>query len=161
MSQPETRSPDQRLWGIAGRWRTSGQVIGEPAIPVVGTDLYDVLPGGRFLVHHVDVTVGDQPVRAIEIIGEPDGSGGFLARSFDSEGDAGVMHLTIDHDGVFRFVGSGDIAPAAQPTSAQTARVRSTLRIGSDRQSMTALWERSEDGSTWHRWMDITFVRSE
>jgi hypothetical protein len=65
MSRPETRSPDQRLWGIAGRWRTSGQVIGEPAIPVVGTDLYDVLPGGRFLVHHVDVTVGDQPVRAI------------------------------------------------------------------------------------------------
>lgn len=161
MSNPAARTPDQRLWSIAGRWRTSGHVIGEPTIPVVGSDIYDVLPGGHFLVHHVDVTVGDQPVRAIEIIGEPDGSGGYLARSFDSEGDAEVMHVTIDDDGVLSFAGGGDIAPAAQPTNAQTARVRSTLRIAEDRQSMTALWERSDDGTTWQRWMDITFQRSE
>ena len=161
MSDPEKRTPDQRLRSIAGRWRTSGHVIGEPLNPVVGTDIYDVLPGGHFLVHHVDVTVGDQPVRAIEIIGEPDGTGGYLARSFDSEGNAEVMHMTIDNDGVFQFAGGGDIAPAAQPNTAQTARVRSTLTIASDRQSMTALWERSEDGTTWHRWMDITFVRTE
>jgi hypothetical protein len=25
---------------------------------------------------------------------------------------------------------------------------------------MTALWERSEDGITWHPWMDMTFTRS-
>lgn len=161
MSDPDEHAPDQRLRSIAGRWQTSGLVIGEPAIPVVGTDIYDVLPGGYFLVHHVDVTVGDRPVRAIEIIGEPDGGGGYLARSFDSEGDTEVMHLTIDDDGVFRFAGGGDVAPAAQPVSAQTARVRSTLRIASDRQSMTALWERSEDGTTWHRWMDITFMRGQ
>jgi hypothetical protein len=161
MSNPETSTPDQRLWSIAGRWRTSGHVIGDPTIPVVGTDIYELFPGGHFLVHHVDVTVGDQPVRAIEIIGEPDGRGGYLARSFDSGGDAELMHLTLDDGGVFHFAGGGDIAPAARPTDAQTARVRSTLSVAPDRQSMTALWERSEDGTTWHRWMDITFARSE
>jgi len=161
VSNPETRVPDQRLWSIAGRWQTSGDVIGEAAIPVVGTDVYELLPGGHFLVHHVDVTVGDQPVRAIEIIGEPDGRGGYLARSFDSEGTAEVMHVTIDDDGVFRFAGGGDIAPAAQPTASQTARVRSTLRIAPDRQSMTAFWERSEDGAAWQPWMDIAFQRSD
>jgi hypothetical protein len=85
MSNPETSTAGQRLWSIAGRWRTSGHVIREPTIPVVGTDIYELFPGGHFLVHHVDGTVGDQPVRAIEIIGEPDG-GGYLARSFDSPG---------------------------------------------------------------------------
>jgi hypothetical protein len=108
-------------------------------------------------VHHVDVTVGDQPVRAIEIIGEPDVAGGYLARGFDSEGKAEMMHLTIDAGGVFHFTGGSDIAPAAQPTSETTARVRSTLRIAPDRQSMTALWERSEDGVTWQPWMDMRF----
>ncbi len=157
----ERRAPDQRLWAIAGRWRTSGQVMGEPAIPVVGTDIYERLPGGHFLVHHVDVTVGDQPVRAIEIIGEPDGSGGYLARSFDGEGNAELMRLTIDEDGVFHFEGGSDIASAAQPSSAQTQRVRSTLRVAGDRQSMTAFWERSADGTTWHPWMDITFRPAE
>ena len=161
MSNPETSTPDQRLSSIAGRWRTSGHVIGEPTIPVVGTDIYELFPGGHFLVHHVDVNVGDHPVRAIEIIGEPDGNGGYLARSFDSQGDAEVMHVTIDDQGVFRFAGGGGIAPAAQPTNTQTARVRSTLRIAADRQSMTALWERSDDSTTWQPWMDITFQRSE
>jgi hypothetical protein len=26
---------------------------------------------------------------------------------------------------------------------------------------MTALWERSEDGTNWQRWMDISFTRSD
>jgi hypothetical protein len=41
------------------------------------------------------------------------------------------------------------------------ARLRSTLSIAEDGQSMTALWERSEDGTNWQRWMDISFRRSD
>jgi hypothetical protein len=94
MSEHEGHKPDNRLHAIAGRWQTSGHVIDEPEIPAAGTDTYEVLPGGYFLVHHVDVMVGDKPVRAIEIIGEPDaGSGGFLARSFDNDGNAELMRV--------------------------------------------------------------------
>jgi hypothetical protein len=157
-----TRPPDERLLTIAGRWQTSGHIIGDDPVPIVGTDIYDVLAGGYFLVHHVDVTVGDQPVRAIEIIGEPDpDSEGYLARSFDSDGNTEVMRLNIDEDGVFHFAGGADIAPAAQPTDVSTARTRSTLKVGADGASMTALWERSEDGVTWRPWMDMTFVRGD
>jgi Protein of unknown function (DUF1579) len=153
-----THSPDRRLATIAGRWRTSGHVIGEPEVPVTGTDIYEVLAGGHFLVHYVDVAVGGQPVRAIEVIGEPDGRGGYLARSFDSEGNAELMHVSIDDAGVFHFTGGGDIAPTAQPEETTTARVRSTLTVARNRESMTALWERSDDGISWQRWMDIHFT---
>jgi hypothetical protein len=161
MSDTTTRLPDPRLTTIAGQWRTFGHVIGDPQVPVVGTDFYEVFPGGHFLVHHVDVTVGGQSVRAIEFIGEPDDEGGYLARSYDSDGNAEVMHLRIDDDGVFHFAGGGEIAPAAQPQAAPTARVRSTLTVAGDRASMTARWERSEDGMTWEPWMDIAFTRDE
>jgi hypothetical protein len=157
MTEPD-RLPNPRLGAIAGRWRTSGHVIGEPNVPVFGTDIYELFPGGHFLVHHVDVTVGDQPVRAIELIGEPDGHGGYLARSFDSDGNAELMRLTIDDDGVFRFAGGGDIAPTAQPNDSPTACVRSALTVADDRMSMTARWERSDDGTTWRSWMDIHFT---
>jgi hypothetical protein len=157
MSKPATPTSIARLGSVAGRWQTSGHVIGEPPIPVAGSDIYELFPGGHFLVHHVDVTVGDQAVRAIEIIGEPDGRGGYLARSFDSEGNVEVMVLSIDDDGVFHFAGGGDIAAAARPPSLPTAHVRSTLRVAPDNQSMTARWERSDDGTNWHPWMDITF----
>jgi hypothetical protein len=153
---------NERLSAIAGRWNTSGHVIGDPQVPVEGTDVYELLLGGHFLVHHVDVTVGQQTVRAIEIIGEPDPeSDAFLARSFDSEGNFEVMKLRIDDDGVFHFSGGGDIAPAAQPGDAPMAQVRSTLTVAEDRASMKAFWERSEDGINWQPWMDMTFTRSE
>jgi hypothetical protein len=153
--------PDPALHAIAGRWQTSGHVVGDERIPVVGTDTYEVLAGGHFLVHHVDVTVGDRPVRAIEIIGEPNPDGGCLARSFDSDGNAELMALTVDDDGVFHFSGGGDIAPAAQSTSADPARVRATLTVADDGASMHAVWESSEDGTAWQRWMDIGFTKIE
>jgi hypothetical protein len=135
-------------------------VIGEPNLPVVGTDIYELLPGGYFVVHHVDVTVGDHPVRAIEVIGEPDpASGGYLARSFDSDGNAELMRVTVDEDGIFRFAGGPDIAPAARPADAAKGQVRSTLEVAEDRRSMRALWERSEDGTSWQPWMNMSFTR--
>jgi Protein of unknown function (DUF1579) len=156
-------NPDQeheRLRSIAGEWATDGHVVGDPPVPVKGTDTYEVLAGGYFLVHHVDVTVGYEEVQAIEVIGEPASEGGgFLARSFDNQGNAEVMRVTVDDEGVFHFAGGPEIAAAAQPADATTARVRSTLSVASDRRSMTALWERSEDGHSWEPWMNITFTR--
>jgi hypothetical protein len=66
----------EALASIAGEWITSGHVVGPQPTAVNGTDTYEVLPGGYFLVHHVDVTVGSKPVIAIEIIGEPAPQGG-------------------------------------------------------------------------------------
>ena len=159
MPSTDARHADERLATIAGLWRTTGRVLGDPETPVVGTDIYEVLPGGYFLVHRVDVTVGDKHVQAIEIIGERDGEGGYLARSYDSEGNFEIMRLAIDDDGVFHFSGGGDIAPAAQPTDTPTARTRSTLTVAPDRASMRAKWERSDDGTVWHPWMEISFTR--
>ena len=120
----------ERLHVIAGRWATDGHVVGDPSMPVKGFDTYDVLAGGYFLVHHVDVTVGDQPVQAIEVIGERDpDSGGFLARSFDNSGNCEVMRVTVDDASVFRFTGGPEVAAAARPFGATTVRVRSTLTL--------------------------------
>jgi hypothetical protein len=150
----------ERLRTIVGDWATSGHVISEPPVPISGSDIYELLPGGYFLVHHVDVTVGDAAVRAIEIIGEPGPEPGtFLARSYDHEGNVEIMRLAIDDDAVFHFSGGPDIAPAAQPADTPTARVRSTLSVAPDGQSMSALWERSDDGTNWTPWMDMTFQR--
>jgi len=49
--------------------------VGEVPVPITGTDIYEWLPGGFFLLHHVDVVIGEQAVRAIELIGEYDPAG--------------------------------------------------------------------------------------
>lgn len=154
------RVPDTRLHAIAGRWHTSGHVIGEPPLPIVGTDDYEVVAGGYFLLHRVDVTVGAQAVSAVEVIGEPaPGGTGYIARSFDGEGNCELMHLAVLEERVLRFTGGSDIAPAARPTGTQEGYVRATLRVAADGRSMAALWERSDNGKEWRPWMDVSFSR--
>jgi len=151
----------QRLGALVGRWRSNGHVVGDPAVPIAGTDTYEWLDGGFFLVHRVDVVVGDQPVQALEMIGEHDpNTDSFTARAFDNEGNVTTMRATVDDQGVWTFAGGADIAPAAQPSSSdEGGAVRSTLTVSADRTSMTAKWERADGGSTWQPWMDMNFTR--
>ncbi|NKX90151.1 DUF1579 domain-containing protein [Nocardia coubleae] len=160
MSTPDDPRDASRLHRLAGRWATNGHVLADPPIPVLGFDTYDVFPGGHFLVHHIDVTVGDQPVRGIEIIGEPDPDGpAFLARSYDNTGSTELMRVEIVDTNTFHFTGGPQTATPATPADTETAAVRSTLTVAPDGASMTALWERSEDGTTWHPWMHIAFTK--
>jgi hypothetical protein len=68
------------------------------------------------------------------------------------------MSVKVDDQGVWTFAGGGDVAPAAQPASADSrGAVRSTLIVSPDGAGMTAKWERTDDGSIWQPWMDVKF----
>ena len=160
-STPTPSSEIQRLGALVGRWRSKGHIVGDAAVPITGTDIYEWLPGGFFLVHHVDVMVGEQKVQAVEIIGEYDpATDSYTGRAYDNQGNITVMRARVDDNGVWTFTGGGDVAPVARPSSADaTGAVRSTLTVSADSSSMTAKWERSDDGSTWQPWMNMTFTR--
>jgi hypothetical protein len=154
-------SPElQRLGALVGRWRSEGHIVGEVPVSITGTDVYEWLAGGFFLVHHVDVVIGQQRVQALELIGEYDpATDAFTARAYDNLGNVTVMRARVDEQGVWTFTGGGDVAPVAQPAAAEASgAVRSTLTISPDRASMTARWERSDDGVSWQPWMDMTFT---
>jgi hypothetical protein len=135
--------------------------VGDPAVPITGTDSYEWLPGGFFLVHHVDVVIGEQPVQALELIGEHGpATDSYTARAYDNLGNITVMQARVDEQGVWQFTGGGDVAPVARPAAAGAGgAVRSTLTISADRSGMRARWERSDDGASWQPWMDMTFSR--
>jgi Protein of unknown function (DUF1579) len=151
----------QRLGALVGRWRSEGYIVGDSPVPITGTDVYEWLAGGFFLVHHVDVLIGEQPVQAIEVIGEHDPmTDSLIGRAYDNQGNVTILRATVDDKGVWTFTGGGDVAQVAQPSSAdQGGAVRSTLTVSPDGNSMMAKWERSDDGSKWVPWMDMTFTR--
>jgi hypothetical protein len=135
--------------------------VGEVPIPITGTDIYEWLPGDFFLLHRVDVVIGKQRVEALEILGEYDpATSSFTGRAYDNMGNVTVMRAKVDEQGVWTFIGGGDIAPVARPASADSGgAVRSTLTVSADRSRMRAKWERSDDGANWQPWMDMTFTR--
>ena len=155
---PATTAP---LGALVGRWRTEGHVIGDDAEPITGTDVYEWLPGRHFLVHHVDVMVGDEHVRAIELIGDHDAAtDSFMARAYDHTGAVTTMRAGVDPSGVWHFAGGADVAVSARAAATpEEAAVRATLTPAADGRSMRALWERADDGVKWEPWMDVRFTR--
>lgn len=143
-----TRSGMAAWEPLIGSWASSGSTVerpGEPAVEIMGSDVYEWLPGRHFVVHHVDVRMGGEQVDVLEIIGEPADDGAVLMRSFDHGGATALMRATVDAAGVWTF--AGDTA-------------RATLVVAEDGASMAATWERSTDGGAWEHWMDMRFRRT-
>ena len=136
------------LTPLIATWRTSGIVLdenGADMMTVEGTDAYEWMPGGRWVIHRVDVMMGTDRTRAVEMIGDPGPGGTFTMRAFDASGAFDTMALAVA--GLdFRTEGDG---------------VRNTLTVAPDGASMTAFWERQRDDKSWIPWMRLTFQRQE
>jgi hypothetical protein len=132
---------------VLGRWRTSGTVLddeGSAVTEISGTDTYELLPGGHWIAHEVDVRMGDERNLVHELIGGVHPAGGWQMYAFDEADGPGVMRLSEEEPGLLLLQGDG---------------VRSWFRIRAGVDHMTTLWEREVDG-TWLRWMDMRFERS-
>jgi hypothetical protein len=149
-ARPATPAPEtRRLEALIGRWSSTGQTVpgpSEPAVRIDGTDEYEWLAGGFFLVHRVDVRMGGERVEVLELIGPYDpADDSYPMRSFDNQGNFATMTARSRAVGVWTFTGASE---------------RATLTVGDDGATMTASWERSDDGSSWRHWMDMQFART-
>lgn len=151
MSETNTRNPkpgpeQTRLAPIVGRWRTEGQTVAgpdEPSAQIRGADTYEWFPGGFFLLHHVDVRMGEEQVRALEVIGYDAEREAYFARSFDNSGAVGEMQL--------------EVGGSAWTLSEATTRAR--IVFGEDGSTADVRWERRDEGSDWRPWMSLTLTR--
>ncbi len=125
-------------------------MLGEDGETVVqtfsGTDAYAWL-GQFFVIHHVDVTMGEDRVQNLEVIGPYDAErGAFRTAVYDAVGGE-VEHslATVDDAGVWTFR-SGEGASRAQ----------SNLHVDENGEQMHGEWSRTEDdGATWRPWMRL------
>jgi Protein of unknown function (DUF1579) len=142
-----------RLQPIIGAWRTEGEVLGDDGETVVqtfsGSDTYEWL-GRFFVIHRVDVTMGDEHVENLEMIGPYDPErGAFLTAVYDAaSGQVERSIATIDDAGVWTFrAGEG------------ASRGQAALHVDEDGKHMRAAWSRTEDdGATWRPWMRVTLT---
>jgi hypothetical protein len=139
--------PQHPFAALLGRWHTTGTVLddaGAPAAAVDGTDEYELMAGDRWVVHRVDVRLGADRARALELIGDHDPRAGTWAmHAFDADGSYSLMRASRRPDGAWLFAAD---------------EVRAVLRVHADG-SMSAGWERRVPADRWLRWMDLRFTR--
>lgn len=147
---PTPHLENARLEALIGAWRTEGEILGDDgatASTVDGVDAYEWL-GPFFVVHRAAVTIGEDQIESLEMIGPYDPeTGAFGTRAYDNDGHIDDATASVDDAGVWTFGAEG---------------ARATLWIDEDRQHMRAEWVRTDDGGdTWRPWMQLRFSRLE
>jgi hypothetical protein len=103
-------------------------------------DIYEWVSGGFFILHRVDVFMGNERTEAIEIIGYDESRKSYFMKSFDNQGASITMYAVLEKSRVLKF---GD------------NKMKSVLTANKNGNSMSAKWELSENGKTWKSWMNI------
>lgn len=81
------------LEAFIGKWRTSGEVVATATtspIEIKGHDTYQWLAGGFFVIHKVDVLMGNDHEESLEIIGYDKVTDTYPMHFFDNRGNSGL-----------------------------------------------------------------------
>jgi hypothetical protein len=135
----------KKLNFLIGKWHTQGEILqgaSDSSKDIRGMDTYEWISGEFFILHRVDVFIGNDRTEAVEIIGYDESRKSYFMQSFDKQGDSITMFAVLEKSGVLKF---GD------------NKMKATLRINKNRSSMSAKWELAENGKTWKPWMNIQF----
>lgn len=132
---------------FAGTWHTKGyQRDGDEreGTPIAGTDTYEWLPGGFFLLHKAEIRIGDAASHTHEIIGYDAEHGHFTLHYFNNKGESGYMAATMLDSGHWLFQGD---------------ELRFRGGFDSSGNLFSGIWERSDDGRHWTPFIDISLTR--
>jgi len=131
---------------FVGTWHTTGNMktgVETNDILITGTDTYEWLPGGFFLLHKVNVLMGTERKESLEIIGFDASTNTYPMHFFDNQGESGMMHAS-EHHGIWTFASDN---------------LRFTGAFSEDSNTISGIWEQNVDDN-WELLMDIKLVRA-
>ena len=138
----ENNLAKEQLAAYVGVWHTSGQIFAKdatPSVPIYGIDSYEWLPGNYFLLHKVDVMIGDSIIKNTEIIGWDYQTANYFMHAYDTSGVFSRMQATVGgKDWVYegsteKFVGG----------------------FNGNGSIFSGIWYTLEKDTTWREWMEI------
>ncbi len=130
---------------LAGRWRTQGRMHADGRT-FAGSDRYDWVAGGHFLLHSWDVQMPDGRTTGIEVIGKRADGDGFSVHAYDDQGGTTASILRI-------------VGDALQIDGAALRFRGHLLDAGA---VVDGVWESKEpQDSAWSPLMDLRLVRIE
>lgn len=140
--------PRPEYWPLdafVGKWHTTGNMTagdGKPDHEILGTDTYEWLPGGFFMMHKVDVIIGSEHVETTEIIGYDASTNNYMMHFFDNKGQSGLTYASVQ-DGIWTFASD---------------TMKFTGRFSSDGNTMSGVWEQAHD-KAWEFLMNIKLTK--
>jgi len=127
----------RRLLGV---WKTSGQILsGGDTLSLTGTDSYELILGGNYILHKAAVLMGDEKSETFEIMGLDDPSEKAEMNYFNANGESGTMTGRIKGD---HFVIEGD-------------RLKFAGKINEANTAVIGKWFQQSEDNSWVEFIDL------
>jgi len=142
MHMTAQQAPYRLLDPFIGTWKTAGLIAAtanKPAVPVNGTDTYEWQSDGYFILHTVNVQMGEAKNESIEVIGYDAATNRYPMWSFSNNGETQLMHASFEK-GKWTFLGKS---------------LRFTGGFSEEGKVLSGIWEQTADGQNWQFLMDI------
>lgn len=134
------------LQPFVGKWSTTGKIYAtdeKPEIKINGYDTYEWLPGGKMLLHKVNVYIGLERVQSSELINYDKLTGNFKIQYIDTHGKEGSF-IALNDDQNWTFIGK---------------KLRFNGNFSNDNNELVGSWEQSDNGRDWKKYMEIKLVK--
>lgn len=143
----DKRAAIKLLEPFIGVWNTTGILeagLGNADIEVKGTDSYEWMPGGFFMLHKVDVMMGEERNESLEIIGYDEDRQTFTMHAFDNKGVETTMSAEYKN-GLWLFY---------------NAQLRFEGGFNDKRTLLSGSWLQKDDHSHWQQFIRICLEKS-
>lgn len=91
---------------LIGTWTTEGTILNETSHPkIAGTDSYEFILDGNYILHKADVMMGDERSETFEMIEADHFNGNGKMYYYNSKGERGVMTASLTEN---NFLIEGD-----------------------------------------------------
>ena len=153
--RPSPTDGHKQLRMFVGEWNVAGRQLDSQvghAAEIAGTERFEWLEGGFFLVHHFDTRVGGVPALCIEVTGFDPATGAYSTHTFYNNGQQAQWRM-VERDGIWTLTGEW-------PMPDGPAQVRCTIEFGDEGNSRTGIRESSVDGSRWVRFWEVKSTRA-
>jgi hypothetical protein len=125
---------------LIGVWKTSGQILTEnQTVNLSGTDSYELILDGNYILHKANVLMGTQRSETLEIISLTDTADKAKMQYFNSKGESGIMKSEITNND---FLIIGDSLKFSGTISDNTSEI-----IGK--------WFIQTDNKSWKEFIDL------
>ncbi len=94
---------------LLGKWKTEGVILKtdkNSEMKITGTDSYDIILDGFYMLHTADVLMGNEKSQTYEIIGLDKTSDKAVLQYFNNQGSSGKMSGTLKN-AELKFSGNG------------------------------------------------------
>lgn len=129
-----------------GKWSTEGRIFGtgeNPETRISGTDTYESILDGFFLLHTADVLIGKEKSKTFEIMGFMESDAQVSLQHYNNAGSFGLMSGSLIN-GEWKIRGT---------------ELRFDGKFTENRNVLTGNWQKLDNQKKWVNFIEIKLIR--